>query len=201
MSEVSVTLEIRPWQRAMNSLGKDQLPFAVASTLSKVAVDAQHAVRRELPKRFTLRSNWTQRGILTTPAKKRDWPRITAVVGSRDEFLVQHETGGVFRPRRSKFHAIPTKRVQRKASGAVRKAQTPRALIERGRGYFAGRSIKLSDTRRTKQQAGTMFFLRPTVRIRPVLGFESTVRETAHARLQSTFRSQLSAALRSRATP
>lgn len=196
--DIRVEFDLPPYLRALNHLGKNQLPFAVASTLTAVAKVAQANVKRVLPRRFKLRSTWVQRGIRIKPARKSDWPRSYALVGSRDPYMVDQETGGQRRARRGKYRAIPAKRVQRKASGAVRRAQSPRSIIGKGRGYFGDRAILLKDTRRTKHRAKTMYLLRRTVSIRPRFGFEDTVQQTAARRIIPIFRRKLTAALRSR---
>lgn len=200
MAPVEAQLVLRPWLRALNAVGKDQMPFAVARTLTDVAKDAQEEVRRVLSRRFEIRSKHPLRGIQVEPAKKRDWPRTRARVGTRDQYIAQHERGGVFRPRSSSYHAIPTRRVKRTKSGRVRKRDRPREIIEGKRGFFTDRTIRLNDYRRRQRRAPTMFLLRRQIRLQPRLGFEDTVRQTAAARMQPTFTRHMAAALRSRAS-
>ncbi|MEO1700182.1 MAG: hypothetical protein AAFU73_23050 [Planctomycetota bacterium] len=200
MIEVSAKVDIEPWQRAMNALVKDQLPFATAATLTKVAASAQAQVRRELPRRFELRNRRLLNGIKVKNAVKRDWPSQRAWVGTVDEEIARHEKGGTFRPARSQFHAIPTRVVRRKKggryAGAVTKKDSPRKILSLKSGYVAGNAIRLRKSSRRQTRGLTMFHLRRTIRIRPRLGFEETVRNVVARRIQRTFSAELSRALR-----
>lgn len=196
--QVKAEVDIASWQRAWNALGRDQLPFATAATLTSLAKSAQARVRQELPSRFKVRSTWTSRGIQIQPASKRDWPRAYALVGTRDAHMVDQELGAVRKPRSGRNIAIPTKRVKRKGSGAVRAAQRPRRLIQRKKAYATQRAIKLKDTRRTKHQAAVMFLLRPVVKIRARFGFEDTVRDVVRREASQAFQRELGRALRTR---
>ncbi|MEO5335214.1 MAG: hypothetical protein H7839_24650, partial [Magnetococcus sp. YQC-5] len=79
------------FKRAMADLGK-QIQFASALTLTNLAKDAQAEVRRELPQRFTIRTNWISKGIQIRSASKND---LKATVLVLDQFMAIQETGGI----------------------------------------------------------------------------------------------------------
>lgn len=193
---IELEIQVRPWQRAMNSLVRDQIPYATVQALTSVAYDARDRVRQELPRRFTIRNRGLLKGVQVERASKRDWPRIRAVVGLRDALWVPHESGASLHPSRSTYHAIPTRRVKRNRGGTVRKSQQPREIIDRGRGHFAGSTIRLNHYQRRERRAATMYLLRKSIRIRPALRFEETARSVAVRRLHPTFQAELKAALR-----
>lgn len=71
------------WQR--------QVPYALSQALNGTLLAAREQVLRQLPKRFVIRSNWVARGLRNRFATKRD---LTAVIGSKDEFMREQELGG-----------------------------------------------------------------------------------------------------------
>ena len=197
--DIRVEFDLPPYLRTLNALGKDQLPFAVAGTLTEVAKLAQASVRRQLPRRFNIRSPWTAKGIRIKPASKRHWPNSYALVGTTDEYMVQQELGGIRRARGGRFRAIPARTIKRKASGGVRKDQRPRALIGKGRAYFGNKSIQLTGGKSGRGRKGTAYWLREQVRMRPRFGMRETIEHTATVTIQPVFRRRMTASLRSRA--
>ncbi len=197
--DIRLELDLPPYLRALNALGKDQMPYAVAQTLTSVAFLAQARLRRQLPRRFRLRSTWTSKGIKVKKARKRDWPATYAMVGTRDEYMVQQETGGIRRARNGKYRAIPARSLRRKASGAVHGAQRPRKLIGDGLAYFGRESIQLTGGKSGRGRKGTAYWLREQVRIRPRWGMRVSVEQTVSRTIQPVFHRQMAAALRSRA--
>ena len=196
--DVSVELELKPYLALLNKLGKDQMPFAVAKTLTQVAAEAQKDVKGVLPSRFTLQSRRLVKGVQTDRANKRDWPNPYAVVGHLDQIMVDQELGGIRRGKNGGYRMIPTRRVKRGKSGKISKAQTPRRLIEKKSVFFKDQSLRLKDTRRTTHRAPTMYLGRKQVRIRPRFGFRSTVESAVARHIQTTFTRNMQAALRSR---
>lgn len=68
-----------------------QVRYAAAVALTKTATDLQHAIRDEMPRNFTIRRDWTVKGIRVKPARK-DF--LQAEVYSKDPFMGIQETGG-----------------------------------------------------------------------------------------------------------
>lgn len=122
---------------AFAKLAHDQLPFATAVALTRVAQDARDQERRQLGRTFTLRSRRrVEMGIQINRAEKSDWPRCRAEVGLRDDFMAKHVTGGEKTPKPGTRHvAIPTRIVQRTASGGVVLRQRPKSIRRRPGGF------------------------------------------------------------------
>lgn len=121
---------------ALAKLAREQLPFATAVALTRIAQDARNDVRHQLRRSFTLRSRRVEGGIQINRAEKRDWPHPKAEVGTKDSFMARHVTGGTKKPLAGTKHvAIPTKIVQRGAGGGVMIGHKPRQIRARETGF------------------------------------------------------------------
>lgn len=105
-----------------------QVTFALASTLTAVAKEAQKEIIRDVQSTFTVRGNWltpsNKFGIKVRPAKKTN---LVAEVGTAADWLTPHESGGTKLPS-GKHIAIPTINVRRTKRQLIQKAQRPGAL-------------------------------------------------------------------------
>lgn len=130
----------------LRRIPQDQLPFASALALTRIAVVGMEAARVELDRDLTLRNTFSTRGIQTTRAERRDWPLQRSSVGieERRDYLVDQALGAQRRPQRSPFKGIPqTDVVPRSPSGRMPARRRPKALLSRvgkrrsgGVGYF-----------------------------------------------------------------
>lgn len=105
----------------LGELAGDQLPFITSVALNKTAIGSRDKVKANLPKRFTLRNSWTQRGIQAGMSNKHS---LQAAVFAPDYMQIQ-ETGGEKRPTRSKLLAAPAKPTRR----VIPKSKRPRAVL------------------------------------------------------------------------
>lgn len=195
---IKAQVELRPWLSVMNALGKDQIPFATAKTLTALAKDSQLAVQRTMPSRFKLRNRaFPKVAIKIVAARKRDWPRQVAVVGSPFASLALQETGGIKRSRSGGALAIPTSKVRRGARG-VALGNRPRSQIRSGKARVTedSRSIVRVFKRKHKQPTPVLFLLRSRARVRPRLGFDATVKRVVRSRAQLIFDFELKKGLR-----
>ncbi|TAH39280.1 MAG: hypothetical protein EYC70_00410 [Planctomycetota bacterium] len=216
MIDVAVVIDTRQVQHLLDQLPTKQLPFATSLALNWLGKDAQAEVRQRLPAIFELRSDWVQRGIQMTPAQKRDWPNSAAVVGSRDAFLVQHETGAVKTARSGRL-AIPARGAAvRGAGGRIPRSRKPRALLARRRTFIntirsGQQKLEHTGTHRSRnaglpailQRVGkkryplrVIYVLRPRGIIRRTLGMHETVEAVVRARYGAKFRQAIEYALR-----
>jgi hypothetical protein len=69
--KLSVQTDIRGFQRNMETLRKDQIPFATAYALTQTAIAAQKEVEREIPRVFDNPTPFTRQAIRIRPATKR----------------------------------------------------------------------------------------------------------------------------------
>lgn len=129
---VNVATNSRELTNALRSVRTKQLPFAVARGLTKLAGIVRDAERDELTDVFTLRNQRVRRGITIEPARKTDWPNSFSEVGTRDDFIARHITGGTKRPERgARKLAIPARHIagSRTSTGRIRKTQRPGRIM------------------------------------------------------------------------
>lgn len=210
-------IEVRVSQKDIDAifstLPKEQLPFATSLALTRLAQDAQKAVLLKLPEVFELRSTWTQKGIRIHRAEKKDWPFAFSVVGSRDEYLVQHEVGGIKAPKRARELALPGKEEVenlRGAGGRIPKSRRPQVLLQRKgrkvkRPYFfnrirnssknAGLPAILQREGKARYPLRVIYVFRPRAVIKPELGMQKTVEYVVRAEYPEKFLEALSLAL------
>lgn len=179
--EIRVSSNVASFDRWIDQAVRKQLPFAVASALTRTAQAAQGEVRENLPKHFTIRSPWLSGGIRIRPASKRDWPHSRAAVGTVDEELVLQETGGTKRPRTGKDLAIPTRLARAGGSkrGKISRGNRPRPLIAAKKA-----AVEKDVIRRTRQKRGApglllLYLLRPSANIKPRFHFREDVERKA----------------------
>lgn len=108
-------------------LAGNQLPFITSVALNRTATGARDLVRSNLPKRFTLRNNWTRGGIQSVMSNKSS---LMAQVLAPDYMAIQ-ETGGERSPRVSSTLAAPAEKTNR----VIPKGLRPRAMIQSGKAF------------------------------------------------------------------
>lgn len=140
----SIDLENSDALLALSDLQRKQLPFAQRLALTRTAQAAQREIKKELPGRFTLRSNFVERGVKVQASTKRSpeaavfW-RAPGGPARRAfaEPLARQEEGGIKSPRK-KFLAIPRK-VKRGKGGRITKSNLPSNVLKRKR-VFIGKT-------------------------------------------------------------
>jgi hypothetical protein len=101
---IRVNLDVKSLGKPIDEVVR-QAPFVFALALTRTAQDCQGEIKGTLGDHFEIRRAWIERGIRITPAKKS---HLRAEVGSVDEFMGLHATGGVQKPKPgSKSMAIP----------------------------------------------------------------------------------------------
>lgn len=197
----SLRLRVHPLDLPVFFAGvrKNQVPFAAAVAMTRTVVDALGDLRGGLPKRFTVRSTRTGKGISSFRANKKDWPKLVAGLGVLDEWLARHEEGGVQTPTRGSSFAVPTRLVasRRTGGGAIPKRLKPRELIT------MERARRIEDKIRSTRHVGSLrgepllFLLRRRIHLEPRLEGRRTLERVAQARMMEHFERELTAALKS----
>lgn len=143
---IRVNVDSKQLTRVFGDLVNGQLDFALSKALNATAKDVQREVRASMPRKFTLRSTWTQKGIRFDPAKKY---ALRAVVGSLDDYMERQEEGGIKMPTKSKNLAIPVN-VKHTRKGRIRKRDYPSELLKAGQYQStrrrANRIFKIDET-------------------------------------------------------
>jgi hypothetical protein len=86
--------------RRFKALASDQVPFAVATGLTRIAQRAQNDVERSLPQKIDRPTPFTQRGVGSTVATKRRPTSRVFIKRVQAQYLGLLERGGTLRPKR-----------------------------------------------------------------------------------------------------
>ena len=130
---IDVEIDIDGAIRGLTELEQRHVPFAAARALTQTAQQGQRRVRQHLPQVFTLRNDWTRRGIRVRPANKRT---LQAAVFSRDWYLGDHETGGTRTPRDARALSVPVG-ARGSTSQTIPRSRRPARLLSRPRHFIA----------------------------------------------------------------
>jgi hypothetical protein len=135
--QLRATVDVSEAVAGLDDLQKSQIPFALAKTLTGCAKAAQAKVQENLGGKFTLRNDFTLRGIRIKPAEKRasvieaDVHTDTAnrATGAPD-YLLPQEEGGEKVPHNGRAHlAVPTRYLRQLAPGIIPAELRPRNLM------------------------------------------------------------------------
>lgn len=131
MLQLSVASNLEDIIGRLTDLEATQVPFAWVLALNRTAAEGQVAVRNEMPSRFTLRRDWTARGVRTKLATKST---PVALVFTKDWYMEQQEAGATRQPRSGTLF-IPGKsmlvREGQKSHGQVIASMRPRPLMRK----------------------------------------------------------------------
>lgn len=193
-------------KRTLLDIAQKQMKFATAVSLTRLAQRSVPDVKERMAGAFELHGERLKKGVRYTPADKHDWPNCRSVVGDKDEFMVQQETGGTKRPQKGAQHvAIPLAIIARRKSattGRPPKGLKPRGLLDRpGVHEYANNAImagpKAAERIVGRPRTTRLWFLRREVRIKPRFGFRETVKKTMTDHWAATFQTELTAAIKS----
>ena len=130
--QISVKHDLDKASKHLRLWERDQLPYASALGLTRIAKRAQTKVKRNIPRRFIMRKKWIQTGIRINPATKQQlWSRVY----SRDDFMALQETGGIKRPQRRAL-SIPVG-IRKDKQANITKAKRPAALLKKPNHFIA----------------------------------------------------------------
>ena len=196
---IKIQFDASAINRVFDNMEK-QVRFAAAVALTKTAQDAQEEVIRELPERFTIRTNWLARGVRIIPATPG---RLVSTVLDKDSFMALQESGG---DKVSPFgDALGIPVGARPTPFAITSpSKFPSALLAR-QGFFIAPISRGSRTmgvwKRTgkgrRERLTLMYIFSRQVRLKPRFGFRETVNRVAMERLPKRFEEALRQALAS----
>lgn len=120
----------------LRAFPRDQLPFAVALSLTRLAVKLRDVERARWKSEFKVRAEWTTRQVTFDLTRKKEWPNPSVKVGDLYRPAATLETGGSKGPDAGFTDVfVPTRFVaaQRSSStGRLPVALQPKSLIGRG---------------------------------------------------------------------
>lgn len=143
-TDFNITSNVKQWQKSLSTLGKKQLPFAVANTINDVLFkDVKPQITNTtFPKAFKTRAKNMARGVMRIKkAKKNKLVGEYSDVLGRTYLQDQHVDAKTKTPRTGKFIAVPVFKPGRRVSKRKRKGEhSPRSLLADKSRFFLGRA-------------------------------------------------------------
>lgn len=201
-------INFRQLKSRLNWIERDQLPFAVAKTLTKTAYQASDEIKNNLRMDFILRNRYTERGIRVRRATKH---RPQSEVGSIDEYMVLQELGGTKTARDGRV-AVP-RDIKKDVKELIKKRNRPGPLMKRANEkagtrkrkggkplpFFARMSSGKEGifVRRGKGRVpiDVLYVFEDSVEITPRLGLRKTAARVADENMQENFNAAFTEAL------
>lgn len=210
MIEIDISINgEREFKQAVDDLALNQVPFALAKSLTRTAQNRQKAVQDALGDgRFILRQPaFLRAGVRIEPATKAN---LVARIKDIDWFMVLQETGGTKLPRYGEFIAVPLSGARPTPQSKIADSDLPAAVMKSGNGFIrpnqqgvpimyrivlkAGRRGKLargiagiSKAAAWERQVLPMYALVKQAHITAVFGFKDTVMNGVEAIFRDNF--------------
>lgn len=194
-----------------------QTTFALATTLTEVALRTRGAAIEAIEDSFTIRNSWDKTGPFAVKVKAATKQSLTATVGTAAPWLTKFLRGApggieVNLPR-GKFLAVPTVNVKRTKRDLIKKGQRPRDFmgksdvllpLKSGKGFVLFQYVKGPVPRgvfasRTRNKSGrlvAMYILTPIARIRQRDIFLGPARKIINRDWANIFEAKLKKAFR-----
>lgn len=193
MSAPVITMKINTveFNRWLNGVARQQIPFATAQALTMTAKDAQRDLKAEAGRTMTLRNAHTARGIRIKRAEKRDgFGAMNAQVGSIDWYVAGQadDASSVRTPQTSRYRYIPVK-ARPNQGRRIPKRFTPAALAQIGTAFWKHQAngTALVYQRTGKHGLRLMYVAVPRQTIKPKLSLIHVVTMTANRTLRKNF--------------
>ena len=112
-------------------MSASNLRFAIAKSLTDLALKSQSAVRADLPKSFIIRRPWVSQGIrVKTATKSGLWSAVYSVdSGGRRPFMTRQEFGGIKTAETGTHVAVPWKTTFPDRKALIPNVMKPKALL------------------------------------------------------------------------
>lgn len=187
----------------LDAVATEQIPFASALALTRLAQGGQRTERGRLSQVFTIRNTFVSRGLQIRTASKKDWPLMSAEIGTRDEFMARQALGGTKTGRDGGQLAIPL--AARPTPMTITKpSQWPGPLLRSGKAFLrtirtgplAGRAAVLQRTGQGRD-VRVMYYVAPSVKVRKRWPFVEQVSTLVQARYDKEFGEALAQAIAS----
>ncbi len=206
---VTIKTNVAKLMADLDRVGREQVPYAMARTLSGLAFDARDKIRADLATQFTIRNSWVSKGIQTVNAQKRDWPMQQAIVGTRDEFMARQELGGKKQARGDTL-AVPVdaRKVVGSSRGELRPNTWPSKIVGKGKGggnkFFVntirtGRNAGLEAVFRRSDDARyplqVIYLMKKSVEVKPRWAFMATTQDVVNRNYAAKLGAELSKAI------
>lgn len=189
-----ISVDLASFQRDLNHVALNQIPFATSRAINKTALDIQATMRTHMHSVFTVRRpSYVDKAVKIKPFATKGSPTAVIAIdppGERDDILAKFEQGGEKRPLSGERLAVPVE-ARRGKAGVVTAADRIKALNFKPHGRSGNVFVGDRRTIMIKKQGGrgvilqrigrgknarvkVLYSFRPKVRIKPVLQFEQT---------------------------
>ncbi len=193
MVQISITSNIKQFERNIRGIQRKQLPFATSVALNDTAFDVRkHIVEKTYKRDFQVRNT---RFIGAALRVKKSTKRTleASVFDKLDrEFLQRHTSGGVKRPRGAHI-AIPSRELKAKRSGkGVPKSLRPRAALANKKTFItrlrsSGQLVIMRRKTKKSRPVSVLYLLEPTARIRKTFRFYDDAERVVSQRIGPNF--------------
>lgn len=199
---LSLTVNTAEFNRWLNGVAREQIPFASAKALTLTAKDAQAALKSAAAGAMTLRNQHTARGLRIRPADKRDGMGMKAEVGSKDWYMADQagEREEVRSPQSAKYRYIP-KKARPSKTARIPKRMTPAAIAGNPNAFWRhkpdGTALVLERTGRGGKSLRLLHVAVPKQRLNPAMSLADIVQATASRRIRRNFVLSMQQAIKS----
>jgi hypothetical protein len=168
-----------------------QIPYATARAINETAKQVQIGEDDNLQKKLVIRSDWwapgRKFGINIKPWATKQTQ--SATIGSQADWLRLQEDGGTKVPTTAKNIAAATPEQRGGITNILRRGQRPRAMLNQA-GVFVEKSRAglLGIWQRIDTGIRLLFTLKPSVRVKKVLGFKERGEQIVKANYEGNFR-------------
>lgn len=199
---ISMTINTAEFNRWLNGVAREQVPFATAKALTMTAKDAQGDLRGAAGQSMTLRNQHTDRGLRISRAEKRDGMLgMKSEVGSIDWYAADQmdERSNIRQPQAARYRYIPVKARPNKAR-AIPKRLKPAALVNSPKTFWrpkpGGGALIYERIGRGGHKLRLLYVAVPRQRVEPAMSLADTVRATATRKLRRNFILSMGQAMR-----
>jgi len=192
----------------LDDFRSDQLPFALSKAMNLAAKDALDTARQHIGSVFTLRSGslvktfgpFGRMGDVSRGwSNKAQWPNLRVAIHSQAHAMQLQEEGGQ-KPRKARNVWIPSKYVERAASGRKKERHRKSVVLARiespkgvWRPFIKGRNVY--ERNRKTGQIHPLYFIRQKATVPPRLRMEEHVLATYNAKLWPRFSQSMADAI------
>jgi hypothetical protein len=138
MMELSITNNINSIQRGLSNTAKRQVPFAIASTLTKLAFEAMQEEKQQAPKHLDRPTPYTLKGFRYKKANKRNLMALVYIdrASSNRAYMKYAIDGGTSKPNKAAL-VHPSKNSKLNKYGNLPRNYVKKALANKAK-FFSG---------------------------------------------------------------
>ena len=136
--DLNITTNIKSIQRGLSKTAKRQVPFAIATTLTKLAFEAMQQEKQQAPKYLDRPTPFTVKGFRYKKANKRNLMSVVYIDGgsSSRSYMNFAIEGGISRPKKSAL-VHPAKNSKLNKYGNLPRNYVKKALANKSK-FFSG---------------------------------------------------------------